>query len=330
MTMFDDIMSLPEQLRWGIGHEIAPLRADGPIVLLGMGGSAMAATIGSLASVPCSPMVVHQGYGLPAWAADSGASVLAVSYSGNTEEVLSGVDEAISAGLDLSVIASGGRLAEIAGERDLPYIEVPGGLQPRAGVGYQTAAVTVVLGAGGHIANADAALVEAADVVDRLLDGGSGGAVELGRDLGEGLEGRTAVIYGGRGVGSTAAYRWKTQINENAKVPAFAGVVPEMNHNELEGWQPETSGAFGVIYLRDSADHPSIARRLDLSGTVLSGKVRRVGDVHSSGDGALARFFSLAVVGDVASVAMAEAAGVDATPVVTLEAFKKMLAKGTS
>lgn len=330
MTMFDDIMSLPEQLRWGIGHEIAPLRADGPIVLLGMGGSAMAATIGSLASTPRSPMVVHRGYGLPAWAADSGASVLAVSYSGNTEEVLSGVDEAISAGLDLSVVASGGRLAEIAGERGLPYVEVPGGLQPRAGVGYQTAAVTAMLGAGGHIANADAALVEAADVVDELLGGGNGGAVELGRDLGEGLEGRTAVIYGGRGVGSTAAYRWKTQINENAKVPAFAGVVPEMNHNELEGWQPETSGAFGVIYLRDSADHPSIARRLDLSGTVLSGKVRRVGDVHSSGDGALARFFSLAVVGDVASVAMAEAAGVDATPVVTLEAFKTMLAKGTS
>jgi glucose/mannose-6-phosphate isomerase len=330
MTMFDDIMSLPEQLGWGIGLEIAPLRVDGPIVLLGMGGSAMAATIGSLASTPRLPMVVHQGYGLPAWAADSGASVLAVSYSGNTEEVLSGVDQAISTGLDLAVVASGGRLAEIAGERDLPYVEVPGGLQPRAGVGYQTAAVTAMLGAGGHIVNADAALSEAADVVDRLLDGGSGGAVELGRDLAAGLEGRTAVIYGGRGVGSTAAYRWKTQINENAKVPAFAGVVPEMNHNELEGWQPETSGAFGVIYLRDSADHPSVARRLDLLGTVLSGKVRRIGDVLSTGDGALARFFSLAVVGDVASVAMAEAAGVDATPVVALEAFKTMLAKGTS
>ena len=328
MTMFDDILSLPEQIRWGIGHEIAPLRSDRPIVLLGMGGSAMAATIGTLASVPRHPMVVHQGYGLPPWTADVGASVLAVSYSGNTEEVLSGVDEAISAGLDLAVVASGGRLAEVAGERDLPYVEVPGGLQPRAGVGYQTAAVAAMLGAGGHIPDVDASLSEAADVVDGLLAGGSGGAVELGGDLAAGLEDRTAVIYGGRGVGSTAAYRWKTQINENAKVPAFAGVVPEMNHNELEGWQPETSGAFGVVYLRDSADHPSVARRLDLSGTVLSGKVRRVGEVLSTGDGALARFFSLAVVGDVASVAMAEAAGVDATPVVTLEAFKTMLAKG--
>jgi len=330
MTMFDDILTLPEQLRWGIGHEVAPLRSDRPIVLLGMGGSAMAATIGTLASKSRTPMIVHQGYGLPPWAADGGASVLAVSYSGNTEEVLSGVDQAISAGLDLAAIASGGRLAEIAGEHGLPYIEVPGGLQPRAGVGYQTAAVTAMLGAGEQIPDADAALVEAAAVLDLLLDGGSGGAVELGRDLAAGLEDRTAVVYGGLGVGSSAAYRWKTQINENAKVPAFAGVVPEMNHNELEGWRPETSSSFGVIYLRDSCDHPSVARRLDLSGTVLSGKVRRVGDVQSTGDGPLARFFSLAVVGDVASVAMAEAAGVDAMPVVTLEAFKKMLAKGTS
>lgn len=170
MTMFDDILSLPEQLRWGIGREIALSRFDGPIVLLGMGGSAMAATIGTLASAPRSPMVVHQGYGLPAWAIESGASVVAVSYSGNTEEVLSGVDQALSADLDLAVVASGGRLAEIAGERDLPYVEVPGGLQPRAGVGYQTAAVTAMLGAGGQIPEADAALIEAADVVDRLLD----------------------------------------------------------------------------------------------------------------------------------------------------------------
>ncbi|MEA3502247.1 MAG: bifunctional phosphoglucose/phosphomannose isomerase, partial [Actinomycetota bacterium] len=99
MTMLDDILSLPEQLRWGIGYDIAPLPSDGPIVLLGMGGSAMAATIGTLVSTPQVPMVVHRGYGLPAWAAESGASVLAVSYSGNTEEVLSGVEEAISAGL---------------------------------------------------------------------------------------------------------------------------------------------------------------------------------------------------------------------------------------
>ncbi len=329
MTMIDDILSLPEQLRWGTGIELNPIRIDGPIVLLGMGGSAMAATVAMQAASPRVPMVVHRGYGLPDWAADSGASVIAVSYSGNTEEVLSGVDAAISEGLALAAVASGGRLAEIARDRGLPYAEVPGGLQPRAGVGFQTAAVAAILSAAGQIFAVDRDLNEAADTVEELLGEGEGGAFVLGRDIAAGLADRTAVIYGGRGVGATAAYRWKTQINENSKVPAFSGTVPEMNHNELEGWRPEVSSRFGLIYLRDSGDHPAVARRLALSGTVLAGSVRRVGEVWSAGTGPLARFFSLAAVGDVASVFMAERAGVDPTPVATLEEFKTMLAKGT-
>ena len=330
MTMFDHILSLPEQLRWGIGRDVPPMQPEGPIVLLGMGGSAMAASVGTLVADARTPIVVHRGYGLPTWAVDGGAMVIAVSYSGNTEEVLSGVDQALAAGLDIAAVASGGRLAAIAREREMPYLGVPGGMQPRAGVGYQTAAVVAMLGAAGQVPNTTASLTEAAETLDRLLDDGDGAAVVLGRELAEGLGTRIAVIYGGRGVGSTAAYRWKTQINENAKRPAFAGTVPEMNHNELEGWQPDSSDPFGVIYLRDEAEHPRVARRLDLSAAVLSGSVKRVGDVRSSGDAALARFFSLAVVGDVASVAMAEAAGVDPTPVETLESFKTMLAKGTS
>ncbi len=330
MTMFSHILELPEQLRWGIGREPVPMRPEGPIVLLGMGGSAMAASVGALAADPRTPIIVHRGYGLPAWAVESGATVIAVSYSGNTEEVLSGVDQALAARLDIAAVASGGRLGEIARERGIPYLAVPGGLQPRAGVGYQTAAVAAMLGAAGQISNVAASLTEAAGVLDRLLDDGGGAAVVLGRELAEGLGSRTAVIYGGHGVGSTAAYRWKTQINENAKRPAFAGVVPEMNHNELEGWQRGSSEPFGIIYLRDGAEHPRVERRLDLSASVLSGAVKRIGDVRSSGEGALARFFSLTVVGDVASVAMAEAAGIDPTPVETLESFKIMLAKGTS
>lgn len=330
MTMLDDILTLPDQLRWGIGLDAQPIRGGGPIVILGMGGSAMAASVATLAASPRAPIVVHRGYGLPPWAADSAAAVIAVSYSGNTEEVLSGVDAAISDRLPLAAVASGGRLEEIARERALPYVEVPGGIQPRAAVGYQAAAVAATLGAAGQISDVDRALDEAADVLDVLLDSGRGGAVVLGRDIADGLAGRTAVIYGGKGIGSTAAYRWKTQINENAKHPAFSGTIPEMNHNELEGWRPGASEGFGVIYLRDEADHPAIARRLDLSGTVLSGAVHRVGEVRSAGTGPLARFFSLSVVGDVASVAMAEQAGIDSTEVETLEEFKVMLAKGTS
>jgi len=329
MTMLDDVLGLPGQFRWGIGRDARAIDAPGPIVLLGMGGSAMAATIGMLAADGRAPMIVHRGYDLPAWAAGSGALVVAVSYSGNTEEVLSGVEAAFAAGLDVATIASGGQLAQIASDRGLPYLEVPGGLQPCAGVGYQAAAVVATLAAAGRITAPDAVLSETADVLDRLLGDGDGAAVVLGRQLADALGSRTAVIYGGLGVGSTAAYRWKTQINENAKRPAFAGVVPEMNHNELEGWKAETSGSFGIVYLRDEHDHPRIARRLDLLDTVLAGSVTRIGEVRSVGTGPLARFFSLAIVGDVASIAVAGADRVDPTPVATLESFKTMLMKGT-
>jgi len=330
MTMIEDILSLPGQLRWGTELDPMPVRARGPLVVLGMGGSAMAANVAILASAPRVPVVVHRGYGLPDWAVDSGATVFAVSYSGNTEEVLSGVDAAIAARLPIAAIASGGRLSEIARDRDLPYVKVPGGLQPRAGVGYQAAAMAVMLEEAGMASDTRGALAEAADVVEVLLGSGSGGAVVLGRDIADGLAGRTAVIYGGRGVGSTAAYRWKTQINENAKAPAFSSMVPEANHNELQGWRSGVTDGFGIVYLRDAADHPAVARRLELTATTLSGAVARIGDVLSTGTGPMARFFSLAVVGDVASVAMAEAAGIDPTPVDTLEEFKVMLAKGTS
>ncbi|MCZ6461455.1 MAG: hypothetical protein O6705_04375, partial [Actinobacteria bacterium] len=179
-TMMDHVIELPTQLRWGIGLGVAGQVTDRPVVLLGMGGSAMAATVAGLATAGSAPVTVHRSYGLPGWAEDAGAVVVAVSYSGNTEEVLSGVDAALSANLDVSFVASGGRLAEIADERSFPIALVPGGLQPRAGVGYQTAAVAKVLGAFGLIADASGQLAEAADVVDGLLGNGDGPAIEQG------------------------------------------------------------------------------------------------------------------------------------------------------
>jgi glucose/mannose-6-phosphate isomerase len=325
--LFDDVLTLPAQLRWGVDLDPAGVSADRGIVLLGMGGSAMAATVGSLAATSASPIEVYRSYGLPGWAAASAASVIAVSYSGNTEEVLSGVDAAIAAGLEISIVTSGGRLEKIAAERGLPMVLVPGGMQPRAGVGYQAAAVTRVLGASGVIADAPGELTEAADVVDGLLGQGAGAAVRQGTDIASKLAGKTAVIYGGFGVGATAAYRWKTQINENAKVPAYAGVIPEMNHNELEGWHDDSGEHFAIVYLRDQYDHPRIDRRLLLSESVIGDAATYAGSVSSSGTGAIARWSSMSVVGDVASLVVAELAGTNPTPVPTIEGFKESLGK---
>lgn len=326
MTMVDRVGGLPEQLRWGIDVPEPTVPHDRPIVFLAMGASAMAASVAVLAAR--APVVVHRGYGLPAWAAASGALVVAASYSGNTEEVLSGMAEAIASGLPLAAVTSGGELAAEAERALFPCVVIPSGLPPGAAIGYQAAAALRVLGGAGAVSGVSAQLEEAAAVLGELLGDGDGVAHALGADLAAGLEGRLAIIYGGMGPGALAAYRWKTQINENAKMPAYSAEVPELNHNELEGWGVHSEPAIramGLVMLRDRFDHPRVARRLDLTAAVLASRVAAVGAVHSLGEGPLARFFSLAVVGDVASVRMADAAGVDPMPGELIEDFNARL-----
>ena len=304
-TMFDRILEIPAQLRWGTSLT-APEPATGrPAVLLGMGGSGMAAAVAALeAEGSGSVVATHRSYGLPPWAGPAGALVVAVSYSGNTEETLSGVEEALELRLPVVAVTSGGTLATIAANEGFPHVEVPGGLQPRAALGYQAAATIVALAGGGYVEHPAAVLEEAA-------------------------EGRIPIVYGGHPVAALAAYRFKTQINENAKRPAWSAEVPEMNHNELQGWAEAATlrDCTGVIYLRDRYDHPRIARRLDLMEVVLRDQAERLGTVISEGTSAVARFFSLCVVGDVMSVEMARRDGVDPTPVVELEDFKTQLGK---
>lgn len=326
--MIDQVYATGDQLRWSAAVGLPEVPAAEHVVLAGMGGSAMAADVGSL-TVPHAPTLVHRGYGLPPQAHSGEALLVAVSYSGNTEETMSAVAAAIDAGIPYVAVTTGGELAERAAESGAPLVPIPAGLQPRAALGYQTGVVARVLdlafGADGDVT---AALEGAADVVDRLLGGGKGPGALLGRDLADGLYGRVTVINGGRGVGATAARRWKTQINENAKMPAFASEVPEVNHNELEGWgtlRDLGERMVGVIMLRDPGGHPRQETRMSLSTEVLAGKVEVVGDVVSQGETPLDRFFSLAVVGDVASVHLAKIAGVDATPVGVLEDFKRRL-----
>ena len=143
------VLDLPAQLRWGSGRAGTHQPRWPSHRLLGMGGSAMAASVGALAVHADVPIVVHRGYGLPSWAPSAGALVVAVSYSGNTEEVLSGVAEAIRSGLPLAAVTSGGEVAAESERARFPLVLVPDGLQPRAALGYQVAAVLRVLGGAG-------------------------------------------------------------------------------------------------------------------------------------------------------------------------------------
>ena len=329
-AMMDLVLATPDQLRWGLDVAPPEVAASRDVLVLGMGGSAMAGRVAAQAAAAGGARVaVHQGYGLPAWVEDFRPLVLAVSYSGNTEETLSGLAEARRLGLAVASVASGGQVAGLAASHGEPYLPVPGGLQPRAALGYQVGAVLRVLEGAGAAAGVDEALAEAAGEVEELLGDGAGAGYRLGTDLADALTDRIPVMVGATGPAALAAVRWVRQVNENAKRAAFSEEVPEMNHNALEAWATPGAepGSLGVVALRDPAGVARNEQRLDLTLRTLGSRVPVLGEVRATGAGALARIMSLIAVGDVTSVALADLAGVDATPVEVLEGFKRSLAE---
>ena len=302
-----------------------------PVVLVcGMGGSGIS---GDFAAAACPDLLVavHKGYELPGWAALVRPLVVAVSYSGNTEETRSAAEQASEWGLPLAVVSSGGALGAQASEKGWPLVLVPGGLQPRDAFGYLVGGLLRLLESGGMIADQTQALEEAAGVVGELVGDAEGGpAAELAADLAEGLSGRMVLIHGAEGVTKPVAQRWKTQINENAKRPAFWSTLPELDHNEIVGWralEPLTRRALGLVQLRDRFEHPRVARRFALTRDLIGDGMSAVGEVWSQGESRLARMAGLCVVGDLLSVLLAEQEGVDWVEIDAITELKARLAE---
>jgi len=325
--MYQLVFETPAQLETAHGLEVPTLPPAEHIVLVGMGGSAMAAHAATVAVSSSDAVVaVHQGYGLPDWAIARGATVVACSYSGNTEETADAVELATHAGLPVAVVTSGGRLLEWDGSA--ATVAIHPGLQPRAAIGLQTAAVIRILAALGVADGWERAVDETAAILRVVLGNGDGAAVELGRDLADGMRNATPLVVGGRGVAALAARRWVTQINENAKRAAFAAELPEMNHNLLEALASAVvePGRLGVVAMVDPEGHPRHQVRLEHTMSRLGQKVQSIGEVRAQGQYPLARLFSLVIVGDVASVALADLLEIEAMSVDVLEDFKRAIA----
>ncbi len=323
------VAGLGSQLRWATELEVDRLERPPAVVVAGMGGSGISGDMAApLADEAGSLLVVHKGYGLPGWAGKVKPLVVAVSYSGATEETLSGVESARTDGLPVVAVTSGGRLGDEAAAEGWPRITVPGGLPPRAALGYLAGAVLRVLEAAQVVAPMRAPLDEAADVVDDLIGGGA--ATSLADDLAEGLAGRFSVVYGSSGPSLPAAQRWKTQLNENAKAAAAWGIIPELDHNEIVGWDadPDLSRRrVGIVALRDRGEHPQVARRFEITRRLCTNRVGWVGEVWSQGSSSLARCLSLVAVGDLVSLGVAERAGVDPMDIAILDQLKREMAE---
>lgn len=331
--MLEQIRGTGNQLRWAADLTVPHVGVQSEILYAGMGGSGIAGDYLTALVEPTSARVhVHKGYGpIPSWAIRQRPLALVVSYSGNTEETLDFALSAHEQGLPVAAVTTGGRLGELAGDRRWPMVELPGGLQPRAALGHGLGAVIRLLEGAGVVLDQRAAIAEAAKLLDEATAEGSP-AWELAGEIAAGLRGRIPIVYGGGPVTIPVAQRWKAQINENSKMPAWWSPLPELNHNEIAGWEsmPEkTRDVLGIVALTDRSDNDRIRDRFAHTRSLTEDAVPWMGQVDAWGVSVLARLMALTAVGDLVSWKLADQVGVDPVPVAIIEDLKKLLSKET-
>ena len=331
----EDILGLPDQLRdalWRVeSASLSPHDARGGLIVAGMGGSAIGGALAraALGDRAMRPIALARGYALPPWTTPE-TMVLCSSYSGNTEETLAAYEAAGALGAPRVVATTGGKLASLARGDGVPVIPLPGGFQPRAAVAYALVVALEVAAMCGVGERLHSEIDVAAERTGELLAvwGPGGPREDYPKELACGLYGTVPQIAGS-GLTAPVAYRWKTQINENAKMPAFAGELPELDHNELVGWQAASElGRFSAVFLDDSDLHPRIRQRIELTRGLIAGDAAAIFRVESEGGTATERLLSLVVLGDLVSLYLAVLRGVDPTPVPVLESLKNALAGG--
>jgi glucose/mannose-6-phosphate isomerase len=303
----------------------------GGIVYCGMGGSGIAGDVLAAIAAETStvPVDVAKGYRLPSWAGPN-TLVICASYSGNTEETLACFNQAVERKSRIVVLATGGALATRAAEIGIARVSPVEGLQPRQALASLSVSALVVAAELGLIG----------DIAEDLADAGAviaGRVKMLGRDvptldneaktLAVQLVGKMPVVWGQEGVLSVAATRWRGQLNENAKVQSFSSILPELDHNEIVGYEPGAPGLsdLAIVVLRMTGENERIAKRIEVTLDRMRAHVGAVLEATATGETALARLISAIMLGDFTSVYLALRRGIDPTPVEAIEELKRRL-----
>lgn len=335
--MAEFLYSLPEQFQQSVSMEInipeSYYKKHSSIVVTGLGGSAIGGDI--LKSYAFSqanlPVVVNRDYHIPAFV-DSNTLFFAVSYSGNTEETLNAYEEAVAKGAAIICITSGGKLSEWAKRDGNVVIKVPSGLVPRAAVGYLFAPLALVMEKLALVHGATAELEETAKVLRQLrakINPDIDITENKARIIAGQLKDSLPIIWGTTNLTETAVLRWKAQLNENAKCPAYYNVFPELNHNEIVGFEAPADliANTSIIMLQDYDDGKQIKKRMAVTADIIKDKVKNIIEVNSEGNSFLARFFSLIYLGDYVSFYLALEYGINPTPVEVIDYLKEELGK---
>ncbi|MDQ4065874.1 MAG: bifunctional phosphoglucose/phosphomannose isomerase [Actinomycetota bacterium] len=303
------------------------------IVVLGMGGSGVSGDVVQAVydeRVPL-PMRTVKHYGpLPGWVGPN-TLAFAVSYSGTTEETIAALTEAQRRGARCIAVSSGGTLEEMANSAGQPHVKIPPGLQPRASLGYLTLPLIAALARMEVIPDPTDDVEEASKVLADIAarcHRDRGTSDNPAKDLARQIVGRIPVVYGGPGLGAVAAYRFKCDLNEYGKTPAFWHFLPELDHNEIVGWNQLsdlTTERAAIVLLRDEDDGARVDIRFEVTRALIEGNVADVIEVRSEGTSALARILSLILVTQLAAIYVGLAYGVDPGPVEAILKLKSEL-----
>lgn len=336
--MLETLAGLPEQCTsaWQLGRKTPlPVLKNGlrHVVMAGLGGSAIGGDLvrAIIAREAKIPVTVCRDYRLPAYINEE-ALVFLTSYSGNTEETLSAYADAGEKGAARIALTTGGKLAELAQRDGVPLIIVPAGLPPRSAIGYLSLPALFVLTRLGVAAvdeNTGKELVERLESVNIELGPASPTRNNRAKDLARRLYGRIPVIYGATHTTEVAATRWKGQFNENTKSLAFRNVFPELNHNEIVGFEapPELLEKMGLIFLHDPIDHPRVHARMGITKRLLENRVAGISEFQGEGSSLLVRLFSLIYLGDYTSIYLAVLYGINPKPVAVIDYLKQELGR---
>jgi glucose/mannose-6-phosphate isomerase len=331
----EDILAWPDHLRdalWRVqSANLEPHDAPSGLIVAGMGGSSIGGALASavLGDRASRPIVLARDYALPAWTTPD-VTVLCSSYSGDTEETLAIYDAAGALGARRIVATTGGKLAAAARSDAVPVVPIPGGFQPRVAVAYLLVIaleVAYLCGAGDRLhSEIDVAAAHGERLVAEW--GPDGPENSLPKELARGLH-ATVPQIAGAGLTAPIAYRWKTQINENAKTPCFAGELPELDHNEIAGWAGASElGRFSAVFLDDSDLHPRTRQRIELTRGLIQRHAADTFRIETIGETRTDRLASLVLLGDLVSVYLAVLRSADPTPVPELDRLKGALANG--
>ncbi len=323
------IARFPEQLSEALAlaqhvhlkKHAAPLRS---VFISGLGGSGIGGSfVQEFVRPLCKlPVVVSKGYQAPGWI-NKHTLAICSSYSGNTEETLSTLEQLLDSGAQVVCIASGGRLLEIAKQRGLDYVQVPGGWSsPRACLGFSVVAQLTVFRAAKLI---PLKLLTQVAAAQKMLARDQTAIQKSARKLAASLLGKTPVVYAADH-NEAVAVRWRQQINENAKLLAWHHVMPEMNHNELVGWRDNRPDV-AVVWLRNKDDYQRTSIRMDLTKEIIAESAGSSIEVWSKGKSPIEKAFYLVHLGDWMSFYLAELRQVDPVEIKVIDYLKGELAK---